>query len=216
MKPAEITIDAPLRGEWAAIQPPGHHPYAFDFIATGGSKKRFLKSRFLKWILFRISIDDFYGWAQPIYSPIDGTVMDARDGIPDRNPINLIEDILTLLVPIMFNVYVRKKFVRDYRPYIGNYVIIQSQNIFSLLAHLRCGSVRAPAGQQVRKGELLGEVGNSGTSLGPHLHFQMMIGDKIETSEIIPFSLHKYERRNRNEWEYIENKQLIKGDRIKI
>lgn len=58
--------------------------------------------------------------------------------------------------------------------YGGNYVILKCGAVYPLLAHLRCGSVRVKQGDRVRAGEQLGEVGNSGSSLQPHLHFQVM------------------------------------------
>jgi murein DD-endopeptidase MepM/ murein hydrolase activator NlpD len=39
-----------------------------------------------------------------------------------------------------------------------------------VLAHLRLGTVSVTAGDVVRVGQLLGEVGNSGRSTEPHLH----------------------------------------------
>jgi len=47
---------------------------------------------------------------------------------------------------------------------------------FALYAHLQPGSVRVRAGQPVRRGAVLGLVGNSGASTEPHLHFHVMDG----------------------------------------
>jgi hypothetical protein len=40
-------------------------------------------------------------------------------------------------------------------------------------AHLQPGSVRVKSGDRVRRGQVLGLLGNSGNSTGPHLHFQV-------------------------------------------
>lgn len=53
----------------------------------------------------------------------------------------------------------------------GNFVgIVHADGTVSLYAHLRRAGV--VAGQRVRQGERIGEVGNTGISRGPHLHFE--------------------------------------------
>lgn len=53
----------------------------------------------------------------------------------------------------------------------GNYVIISHGNgKVSIYGHL--SAVSAAKGQKVKKGEKIGEVGTTGYSTGPHLHFQ--------------------------------------------
>ncbi len=43
-----------------------------------------------------------------------------------------------------------------------------------MYCHLKEGSIRVKAGQNVAKGEVIGRVGNTGNSSEPHLHFQLM------------------------------------------
>jgi murein DD-endopeptidase MepM/ murein hydrolase activator NlpD len=45
-------------------------------------------------------------------------------------------------------------------------------------------------GQKVKKGEVLAKSGNTGHSFAPHLHYQLMKGDKV----IDPFTSHPTER----------------------
>jgi hypothetical protein len=45
---------------------------------------------------------------------------------------------------------------------------------YALYAHMQPGSVRVNVGQRVERGQVLGLVGNTGISSGPHLHFQVM------------------------------------------
>ena len=44
---------------------------------------------------------------------------------------------------------------------------------FSILAHLRRGSVRVAAGERLEAGDAVGECGNNGESVLPHLHYQL-------------------------------------------
>lgn len=55
----------------------------------------------------------------------------------------------------------------------GNMVKIQHANgIVTLYAHM--SSVKVSTGQSVSRGQVIGAVGNSGNSAGPHLHFEVI------------------------------------------
>ena len=57
---------------------------------------------------------------------------------------------------------------------IGNHVVIEhSPGEFSVYAHLKPGSLRVKAGERVRSGDYLAQVGTSGNSTEPHLHFHV-------------------------------------------
>jgi murein DD-endopeptidase MepM/ murein hydrolase activator NlpD len=56
----------------------------------------------------------------------------------------------------------------------GNYVIIEhSPDEYSMYAHLRPGSIKVAVGATVAAGQQIGELGTSGMSTEPHLHFQV-------------------------------------------
>jgi len=56
----------------------------------------------------------------------------------------------------------------------GNYIMIDHLNgETSILAHLKKGSVSIVVGDTVVKGQQIGQVGNSGASDAPHLHYQL-------------------------------------------
>ena len=58
----------------------------------------------------------------------------------------------------------------------GNYVKIDhGNNIYTLYAHLKKGVV-AKVGQEVKMGDLIGYMGNTGDSKGNHLHFEIYEG----------------------------------------
>lgn len=59
----------------------------------------------------------------------------------------------------------------------GHFVrIAHNGTISSLYAHL--DKVQVQPGQKVAKGETIGDVGITGWSTGPHLHFEVHIGEK--------------------------------------
>lgn len=66
--------------------------------------------------------------------------------------------------------------------YYGNVVIIQhaftspeGQPVFTLYGHM--DRVEVEVGQSVRQGDLIGRVGDTGIAFGPHLHFEVRVGD---------------------------------------
>ena len=50
------------------------------------------------------------------------------------------------------------------------------KDVYTLYAHMKEGSRTVKVGDYVNKGDLLGYVGSTGNSTGPHLHFELYIG----------------------------------------
>ena len=66
--------------------------------------------------------------------------------------------------------------------YYGNLVVIQhnfnspeGQPVFTLYGHMQSTNVQT--GQAVQTGQVIGFVGSTGVAIGPHLHFEVRIGD---------------------------------------
>lgn len=59
----------------------------------------------------------------------------------------------------------------------GNLVIINHGNGLQTY-YMHCNKIFVKAGQKVTKGQNIAEVGTTGNSTGPHLHFQVMSGGK--------------------------------------
>ena len=72
----------------------------------------------------------------------------------------------------------------SYGEYVEIEHVINGQRIVSLYAHMLVGSVPLQVGQAVTVGTLVGQVGNTGQSTGPHLH----LGLYIDARAIDPFA----------------------------
>lgn len=86
----------------------------------------------------------------PIYSPCLGKIKIVIDGVLDQ-PIGIKNPVQVT----------------------GNTVVVSCNGGFDvLMAHFKKNSIKVKAGDPVKIGEELGQVGNSGNSDGPHLHIQ--------------------------------------------
>ena len=60
----------------------------------------------------------------------------------------------------------------------GNYIIIRHKHgYYTRYAHLQ--QFRATVGQRVQQGEIIGYIGNTGISTGPHLHYEVQVGSDV-------------------------------------
>ncbi|MDR1444282.1 MAG: M23 family metallopeptidase [Treponema sp.] len=60
----------------------------------------------------------------------------------------------------------------------GNYVIIKHKHgYYTRYAHMQRASVRI--GQRVQQGEVIGFIGNTGLSTGPHVHYEVHVGSDV-------------------------------------
>ncbi len=68
----------------------------------------------------------------------------------------------------------------------GIFVIIDhGGNVATLYAHLHNISVNV--GDVVQRGDIIGNVGNTGWSTGPHLHFEIRLGQDQKSTNPLPY-----------------------------
>lgn len=91
-----------------------------------------------------------YGiWNKEVYSPVSGVVISASDRERDIDPGS-----------------------EDFNSLEGNhvYIKIDETGTYLLLNHLKEGSVTVKVGDYVKPGDVIGRIGNSGSTSEPHLH----------------------------------------------
>jgi hypothetical protein len=117
------------------------------------------------------------GWGREILAPAAGTVTYVRNDIPDNPRPGKPPDLSWYTAfkdPIMAN--------------FGNWVMIDHGNSeYSVLAHMQQGSVTVKVGDRVAAGQVIGKLGSSGSSGGPHLHYQLQIGPQLFHDQTVPF-----------------------------
>ena len=75
----------------------------------------------------------------------------------------------------------------------GNSVILDlGGGRYALYAHLAPGSVRVHKGDSVKRGQVIGLVGNTGNSLAPHLHFHVMSRALPLASNGLPYEIDDF------------------------
>jgi Peptidase family M23 len=76
----------------------------------------------------------------------------------------------------------------------GNSVVLDlGKNRYALYAHMQPGSIKVHRGDRVTRGQVIGLVGNTGNSVAPHLHFQVMAGPLSLGSNGLPYQIASFE-----------------------
>jgi hypothetical protein len=76
----------------------------------------------------------------------------------------------------------------------GNHIILDlGDGRYALYAHLKRGSITVQEGEHVHRGQVIGEVGNTGSSTGPHLHFHVMDRPSGLVADGLPYVFTEFE-----------------------
>lgn len=104
----------------------------------------------------KLDVNSYEIYGDDALAVADGTVVKLVDGLPDQVP-GTYPDNPTL------------------EEADGNSVVLDiGGGYFVNYAHLQAGSLTVKLGDTVKKGDVVGKVGNSGNSVAPHLHLHVM------------------------------------------
>lgn len=177
-----LVIAPPLRGgPWLAANGPsaesGHRRamiplfgsyyiaqrFAIDWVKLDANNKTFSGDS--------LKNGSYYAYGNDALAVADGIVTEVKDSIPENVP-----GLNSRAVPITLETVG------------GNHVIVDiGGGHYAFYAHLQPGSLRVKVGDRVKRGRVLGLVGNSGNSTEPHLHFHVSDASSPLGSEGVPY-----------------------------
>jgi hypothetical protein len=178
-----LELSSPLRGGRYTVMGGGanasvnHHAfipsqrYALDLVELNGFGVRAAG-------LSPDALNDYVIFGAPVVAPCDGEIASVADALADR--------------PLMDP---------DLEHPLGNHVVILCGGDSVVLAHLERGSISVAVGDRVAAGGPIGNVGNSGSTMEPHLHIHAVRGQHADAQgEGVPLR--------------IDGRFLIKGDSL--
>jgi peptidase M23-like protein len=177
-----LVIAPPLRGgDWVAANGPSNSAGHRRALLVINGMPRIAQRLAIDWIKLgpggRVAHDDrtrnenWFGYGEEVLAVADGTVIATKDGIPENVPMSDRR-----AVPIALDTIT------------GNVVVVDIGNgRYATFAHLIPKSLRVSVGAKVRRGQVLGLLGNSGNSDAPHLHFHITDGPSAMGSEGVPY-----------------------------
>jgi hypothetical protein len=115
------------------------------------------------------TLSNYVIYGRDVLAVADGTVVSSRNDLPEQVPGALPQGMTIDQAD-------------------GNFVVLDiGGGAYVLYAHMQPGSVTVKAGATVKRGDVLGKVGNTGNTQAPHLHLHVMDGPSPLQSNGIPY-----------------------------
>jgi murein DD-endopeptidase len=121
------------------------------------------------------NVRDWYGYGAEVLAVSDSIVVATRDGIAEsatlvKNPAGI-----------------------ELENASGNYVALDlGAGHYAFYEHLKPGSIRVKPKDHVRRGSVIGLLGYTGESTGPHLHFHISDNNSPLNAEGLPYQLEQF------------------------
>lgn len=140
--------------------------FAIDYVKVGGNGMPYSGDELVN--------ENHYAFGEEVLAVADGVVVAAKNNLPDQDPR------AERLPP-----------TPETAP--GNYLILDiGRGAYAMYAHFKAASARVTVGARVKRGQVIGLLGNSGNSRGPHLHFQIQ-DTPVLSSEGLPYAHESFE-----------------------
>ncbi|HEX3619653.1 MAG TPA: M23 family metallopeptidase [Candidatus Udaeobacter sp.] len=122
-------------------------------------------------------VHNYADYGAEVLAVADGTVVSTLNDLDDQEPGKL-PDPSTITMQTVD----------------GNHVVLDiGGGRFAFYAHLQKNSVNVHAGDRVKKGAVLGMLGNSGNTSAPHLHFHIVNSPSVLGSDGLPYVIDKFD-----------------------
>jgi hypothetical protein len=197
-------ISSPLRGDnWVAGNGPSNSSGHRRALIPIDGRARIAQRFAIDWVRLNADGKTFTGdplnnknyraYGSEALAVADGTVTEIKDGIPENIPGEN-----SRAVPITLETVG------------GNHVILDiGHGRYAFYAHLQPGSLKVKLGDHVKRGQVLGLVGNSGNSTEPHLHFHLSDANSPLGSEGVPYALESFDAKPKDDAPATKHKMEI-------
>jgi Peptidase family M23 len=202
-----MTIGPPLKGKgWLAVNgccKPGVHRatsipvngqiyfaqrYAIDYMLMDKSGHLVNGNA--------VDVHSYPGYGADVIAVADGKVVSSLNTLDDQVPGTLPDPKTITLENVD-----------------GNHVVMDLGNgVYAFYAHMQKGSVTVVPGAQVKRGQLLGKLGNTGNTSAPHLHFHLMNGPSVMGSSGVPYMIDSFTWIGEIPEEVFEKATGVEGD----
>lgn len=186
----ETSFIFPVSGTWFVpwgTDAEGHHrwlystEFAFDLVRIGPNGLSFKGDPSV--------LTNHFSYGEPVLAVASGEVVRVVEGVSDEYARNWSsgEEVHSYISEM---IQARIKLMKA-DPHDGNVggnavVIHHTAKEYSQYYHLKNGSITVKEGDYVTQGQKIGEIGNGGLSLGPHLHFQLTDGLDLDYARSLP------------------------------
>jgi len=116
--------------------------------------------------------EDYLSYGEPLLAVADGSIVTAISDAPDNTAVGVQPTDI------------------GFADLGGNVVTIDIGNgVYATYNHLAPGSP-TKVGNKVTRGQIIGHLGNAGSSFGPHLHFQLQRSVGSHMGDNVPFEIN--------------------------
>jgi hypothetical protein len=199
---APIVISPPLKGVgyYDGNGCCGASPHTRALLTIDGS--RYLAQRFaIDWVRFDAEArwvvgdpsknESYIVFGDPIYAVAPGRVVSILTTLPENTPPTPLANL-------------------NPRNALGNHIVEDlGGGRFALYAHMQPNSIPAgiKLGSRLSRGEVIGAVGNTGSSTAPHLHFHISDGPDAVASDGRPYVFDSFQYTN-----VVQNTEAVTED----
>jgi hypothetical protein len=122
----------------------------------------------------REKLESYTIFGKPVLAVADAVVTSVVEGLPEQMPGKYPTNI-------------------SLDEADGNSVVLDlGGERYAMYAHMQPGSIKVHKGEHVKLGKVIGLVGNTGNSLVPHLHFQVMDRPSSLASSGLPYEIKDF------------------------
>lgn len=202
-----MIVAPPLRGaDWLAMGATGPNSYHRRALMVEGghawlaqryaidfAKFHMVDGKAFTWKGPENQNSSYFCYDQPIHSVAAGKVVEVLDGLPENVPHSG-----KLAIEL------------TWQNAGGNHVVVDiGFGLYAFYAHMRPGSVAVKEGDVVTAGQLLGHVGNTGSSTEPHLHFHIIDRPQFLSGQGVPYEFTDFSASPRIEIPTTPNSDVV-------